>query len=423
MKKKIILLLVPLLLCQYVLLASSRSGKGKASLKRKVLIQTESELQRKLVGKEGNDRFVWLNAALEKPHSYWVKSEIYLEIARMYNDIEDAGEALHYAEQARLADPGNQRALRMMRRLHPIVHPKPKLGQRLRSFNGERGLFLNVASGFEYASNVVQESVRPDNATNKEGTAWVLNASYSKSWKKQIRDFSQETLYSFSNYTYGDHSELNLLNQSVLHQFLLNRSKGKDDLTVIVKTGLGHIFSDSSSLLWNGQVGSSLYYLKDRHKILWDGDLTYTFSNYFSQSNDGEEGDSITLTGGGTKFLSKDNLRTLRLGLNLTYESPEAASSRYQEATLSITYEQGYENKWLTSWSPYFETGMRFYEGAEVGEDRREDQQHKIGVLVSIPTFKFHNLSIDISYLENESNITRRHYRKNQVSMMYDVSF
>lgn len=409
--------------------ASARRDKKRREInvemtvKRPPVRSVTSSLQEELKGMAEEMRYDYLMEQLKKYPNYWREAAIHLELAKMYESIGDLREALMHAKKAQSIDENNRDIHHYHKKLSRTVDPKPTIGQKIRAYNEREGLSIENSYGLEYDSNVIQEEVDPANATNKEDESFKFNVSVTKAWNSSKKNLSQESYYAFSNQNYFDHTELNLLINTLEHRFIWDNSHGEDAMNVIYKVGVNHILNKDNALLWNWTTGPSLYYYHSKWNILWNADLSYSRASYFAKSNDDQEGDTIALSINGTSYLDTKQSQSLQVGVSETYEHLKGATSQYLETVFSILYEKTFTESILTSVGPYIEYKLRGYQHAATGSPKRDDDQWNLGFDLKMSLIKDHRLQLSANMLENDSNISTDHYRERKVALIYGISF
>ena len=380
------------------------------------------DLERR-VGQNDSEYYELLLDQLKIQRNPYDRAQIYYLLANLYMDIEDMREAKEHARLAVAESKHHKGAVALYKKLRKTVDPEPTqlelFGQRLKKNNSK--LKLNL--GFEYANNVIQESVNPTAPTDKEDTAFVASLFYNYDWKPLFHGLSQNTSYNLSSYNYFDHKTLNLITHNLDHGFSGRKMFGENTLNHYTKLGLTYQVSESDSLFWDWNLSSLLYYHHKKTNIFWDGDISFSIKDYTKSSNDGLDGHNLSLGVAGMKFLDVKNTRSVRISLKDSIENADDNTQAYNDFKLAAEYQKKFSEKWLKAYGFNISFKWRNFDEASTGSSKRKDQQWKIGGHLDIPVCRTQMVTIALHTLENDSNINSSHYRNTQVSCTYKHKF
>jgi hypothetical protein len=377
-------------------------------------------LEEELEGMDDSQKFANLQRYMTSPIPVNEMCIVLTKVSDMYAEIGDNDEALQYIRVAHKIKPNDRSLRKKYKKLDDIVNPKASIIEKIRLFNQKNSVFMNVSLGIEHATNVIQEAINAAVPTNKEDNMLSTTFMGVKSWKAKPGDLSHETRLMLSNNQYESHAELNLLNSSLEHSFNLVGKHKNDDINLGFKLGLGHIFSTHHSLLFNKVIGTNIVYFKNDYKFLFNGDISFTMTDYFAQGSTGEEGNNTLISFGMMKFLDKKGLQTLRLDLSQSFEKPNDAPLRYNESSATLGYRIVLKKWWIHSFSPSANYKVRMYSFND-GTGKREDDQYGLAIDADKMISKKQRLNFKMSMLENESNKTSSHYKNAQVSLTYSL--
>ncbi len=349
----------------------------------------------------------------------------HMELAKAYDALGDLSEAMDHAAIAKELVSDNWEAQVFWDRLDRKLNPKPTIAAPLRNFNEKRGIDMELTLGVEHDSNIIQEEINPAVPTDKKDYAATVNLSMSHAWKSKLAGLSQESSFNFSNYTYMDHSELNLISTTLDHRLSGGIPWLGSVLNHMHRFAFNHVINDAAPLLWNLDWSSSAFWNEPQGgSRLYDARIGYRQNTYVLEGNKAQEGGSFSFALGMKDVLDKANEQNYHIGFGFIAEEPDAATSRYMEPSLSVSYNTSLPSvAWFESLQPSLDYKWRNYKTALPGSAKRNDNQWKISIGAKREIMKNQKLKLKLSYLDNDSNISSNHYRDFQGSLEYTIEY